>query len=218
MTIKAVALDFDGTVVESVDTKTEAFRTLFAGEPELERIIALHIEQGGRSRYEKLKMIYHDILQRQPAPGEIDELGRRFGALVRDAVVACPFVRGAEVFLRRYADRLPLVLLSGTPHDELIEIVERRGLRSLFLEVHGSPPEKDTLLTDLLRRHRWAADDVLYLGDAVTDWRAAVSVGVRFVARVAPGDLNRFPEAVRTIPDLTLLDAMLDEFESTVSP
>ena len=104
--LQAIVFDFDGTLVESIDTKTEAFRVLFADHPEhVDRIVALHLEQGGRSRYEKFAMIYRDVLRREPQPGEFDRLGKRFEALVFDAVVKCPFVPGAVVRSSTSSDR-----------------------------------------------------------------------------------------------------------------
>src|SRR3979411_409972 len=80
--LQAIVFDFDGTLVESIDTQTEEFRVVFAAHAEhVDRIGALHLEQGGRSRYEKFAMIYRDVLHRDPQPGEFDRLGKRFEAL-----------------------------------------------------------------------------------------------------------------------------------------
>ena len=215
MSVQAIVFDFDGTIVESVDTKTYAFRTLFGGYPQyLDRIVALHLEHGGRSRYEKFAMIYRDVLKQDPLPGEFDELGRRFEALVCDAVVACPFVVGAPAFLEEYSARLPIVVVSGTPHGELTGIIERRGLTSHFVEAHGSPPEKDQILRELLERRGWPPRDVLFVGDARSDWLAARAVGVRFVGRLAPGLPNIFDGTVPVIPDLTGLNRFVEHVAS----
>lgn len=215
---KAIIFDFDGTIVESVDTKTEAFRTLFAAYPaQLNRILAIHLQHGGLSRFEKFAMIYRDVLGRAPEPGEFDELGRRFAALVRDAVVKCPFVPGARAFLERWAARLPLVVVSGTPEEELRGIVDERQLDQFFLEVHGSPRAKSAIVADVLARHRWTPIDVLLVGDAESDRIAAETVGVRFIGRVRPGDANPFPPAVTTLPDLSSLHDRL-EMASVLSP
>lgn len=213
--LRAIVFDFDGTIVESVRTKTEAFRTLFAAYPDqVDRIVALHLEHGGRSRYEKFAMIYRDILAREPRDGEFQELGQRFETLVGEEVVACPFVPGAKAFLDDYSRRLPLIIISGTPELELQSIVERRGLMPAFEEVHGSPPGKEEILTQLIKRRGWAASDVLFVGDAMSDWLAASGVQTRFVARVPVGEPSVFPESVQKIPDLVSLPELLREIES----
>ena len=47
MSVRAIVFDFDGTLVESVDVKTQAFRTLFKEYPQhVASIVALHLEHG----------------------------------------------------------------------------------------------------------------------------------------------------------------------------
>lgn len=211
MSLRAIVFDFDGTIVESVQTKTEAFRRLFAAYPaDVDRIVALHLEHGGRSRYEKFEMIYRDILGREPEAGEFADLGRQFEALVAETVVTCPFVPGAARFIGECSARLPLAVVSGTPHDELVRILERRGIHSYFAEVHGSPPGKEAILTDMLQRGSWQAADVLFVGDAMSDYQAARAAGVRFVGRVAAGDVSGFPSGTMTIQDLSELYAFTE--------
>jgi phosphoglycolate phosphatase-like HAD superfamily hydrolase len=176
--------------------------------------VALHVEHGGRSRYEKFDMIYRDILRRTPGVGEFQELGRRFEVLVGDQVVACPFVQGAKAFLEEYSRRLPLIVVSGTPDGELRSIIDRRHLTPFFEEIHGSPPGKEEILTALLDRRGWAAGDVLFVGDSMSDWLAATAVRTRFVARVPVGEQSVFPDSVAMIPDLSALPGLLPQMWS----
>ena len=136
----AILLDFDGVVVESVEIKTRAFRELFARYPEhLEEIVALHEANAGVSRYEKFRVIYRELL-RQPCDETcMRQLGARFSSLVMEAVIRCPLVRGAQEFLEQFGARYALFLISGTPQNELREIVRRRELAAHFHEVYGAP-------------------------------------------------------------------------------
>ena len=58
MTIKAIIFDFDGVIVESMDIKTQAFAHLFrkCSEDIIKKVIQLHLDNGGMSRYEKFKI------------------------------------------------------------------------------------------------------------------------------------------------------------------
>lgn len=113
---KAVALDFDGVVLESVDIKARAFRTLFTGFPdEVERIVQFHREHLGLSRYEKFSIIYRDILRRPLSETDIERLGRQFATLIAEEIRLCPFVPGALEFLTKTSASLPIFIVSGTP-------------------------------------------------------------------------------------------------------
>jgi HAD superfamily hydrolase (TIGR01549 family) len=116
-------------------------------------------------------------------------------------------VRGArEVFASQFGRR-PLFVVSGTPHDELTRIIERRGLVGWFAEVHGSPPEKATTIRAILARHHLDPGAVLFVGDAAADWRAAREIGLRFIGRLADAKPSPFPPGTPVISDLTQLVA-----------
>src|SRR5207245_1866358 len=128
--LKAIALDFDGVILESVDLKTRAFRALFKDYPQhLDRIAQFHLDNTGLSRYEKFDVIYREFLGLSLSGEEKDRLGREFGRLVEREILECPFVPGARRFLDLVAFSYPVFVVSGAPENELRGIVEARGLR-----------------------------------------------------------------------------------------
>jgi beta-phosphoglucomutase-like phosphatase (HAD superfamily) len=96
-----IIFDFDGVLVESVDVKTRAFAELF--EPEgpdiVQKVLQYHLENGGLSRYEKFRYVYHNFLRRPLPESGMTELGRRFSDLVVTQVVNAPLVKGAREFV-----------------------------------------------------------------------------------------------------------------------
>jgi phosphoglycolate phosphatase-like HAD superfamily hydrolase len=192
--LKCIVFDFDGVIVESCDVKTNAFRRLFQDYPEhLEAIVKLHLDNGGMPRFEKFRIIYQDFLNKSLSEAECRELGSRFSELVLDAVVQCPFVRGAVEFLENIDGRIGLYVASGTPHEELQEIVRRRGLESFFRGVYGSPDSKAVILKRIMREQGLRPEEVVLVGDAFGDFQNAQEVAVHFIGR-APKDLpNPFP-------------------------
>lgn len=216
---QAVILDFDGVIVESVDIKTAAFRTMFAGYPDqVDAIVAFHEANAGVSRYEKFKVIYRDVLHEPCDEERLRALGERFLELVMDAVIRCPLVQGAESFLQRWAQRYALFLASGTPEVELMEIVQRRGLAPFFQGVYGSPRSKREIIRDLLGTRGWRAEQTLVIGDSLTDLRAAVDLSAPFIGRVRPGGANLFA-ATDGVPTVADLDELARRWEQlTVFP
>lgn len=188
MSIRAVIFDFDGVILESADIKTDAFVELFSDLPvdQVARVRDHHLANMGISRYAKFAWIYRAVLGREITADESAELGERFSALVFSKVLAAPFVLGADRALQTLSQTMPLFVASGTPQQELDLIVDDRGIRSHFTEVWGSPRGKGEIIEDVRSRHRLAAQDVLFVGDGMSDYNAAHATGVRFLARDTP--------------------------------
>lgn len=186
---KAIIFDFDGVLAESVDIKTSAFRELFNEYPEkLEEIKALHLAHGGLSRFVKFEMIYRDILNLPLTVERKKMLGDEFSKHVFDAVISCPLVKGALSFLEKYYEKMPLFIVSGTPEEEIKEIIKKRGLDKYFKEVYGAPRKKAVLINKILGDHRLSAGDVVFIGDSQDDYNGAREAGVKFIARITPNE------------------------------
>ena len=56
--IKTIFFDFDGVLAESVQVKSQAYYDLYLpyGEETAGKVLQHHIDNGGVSRYEKLKL------------------------------------------------------------------------------------------------------------------------------------------------------------------
>jgi phosphoglycolate phosphatase-like HAD superfamily hydrolase len=210
--LRAVVFDFDGVILESADVKTDAFCELFAHLPD-EHVAAVrrhHLDNLGISRFKKFAWIYENLLGKPISDDESTALGQRFSDLALEKILAAPFVPGADVALRELSARYPLFVASGTPHDELGMIVERRGLGGHFREVWGTPTEKPQILTDVMARHGWGRDEVLFIGDGMSDYKAAHKVGVQFLARDTPAlSAEWIALGVRRQPDLTDLASVV---------
>ena len=184
--IKAVIFDFDGVIVESVDIKTKAFANLFRpeGKDVAGKVVAYHVRHGGTSRFEKFKYIYRKILKRRLTPATFSILCNRFSALVTDAGVEAPFVKGADEFLNKNLNKYRFFVASATPQNEIDVIVRRRRMGRYFKKVFGSPMTKTDIVKTILSRERLLPSEVVFVGDALSDYRAARATKVHFIARI----------------------------------
>ncbi len=184
----AVIFDFDGVILESVKVKTDAFKELFSDYPEhLEAIVAYHENNMGISRYHKFAWIYQELLGIMLSPNEEKRLGQQFSALVMEKLLACPFVPGTLELLEELKHRgIPAFIASGTPQNELELLVQRRGLASYFQEVWGSPAEKPEIIERLIAAYELDRNRLYFIGDALSDYIAAKTTGIRFIGRKTP--------------------------------
>jgi phosphoglycolate phosphatase-like HAD superfamily hydrolase len=211
--LRAIVFDFDGVILESADVKTDAFLELYRehGEDVVAQVRAHHLANLGISRFKKFAWIAEHVLKQELTAEASAALGERFSSLALAKVLAAPMVPGAQAALERLVAKMPLFVASGTPQGELDLIVEQRGLKPYFREVWGTPAEKPAIVRDLLARHSLLPDQVLFIGDGVSDHRAAMETGLHFLARSTPPlreDWVRL--AVRRADDLSTL---VDEVE-----
>lgn len=184
--IKGVIFDFDGVIVESTDIKTEAFAKLFEAEGRdvVEKVVFYHKNNMGVSRFEKFRYIYSDILHRRLDEDKFSALCRQFASEVVDSVIAAPFVLGAKEFLQRNLLLYSFFIMSATPQDEINDIVQRRELDRFFKSVYGAPLAKYDAVKMILQKEGLAPGEVVYLGDAMSDYLAAKDNNVKFIARI----------------------------------
>lgn len=184
--LRAIIFDFDGVIVESVDLKTQAFRELFKGYPDkVAEIERYHLDNGGLSRYEKFRHIYKCILKEDLTEKKFIELCQFFQRLVVDRVVEASFVPGAQELVAYCFNRFQMYVVSGTPQEEIREIVKRRNLGRFFLGVYGAPETKVNLINEILRKSNLNPKEVLFIGDSNNDYRAAQDTGILFFGRLA---------------------------------
>jgi phosphoglycolate phosphatase-like HAD superfamily hydrolase len=214
MMLKAIIFDFDGVLVESVDIKGEAFVALYENESAdvREKVLAFHNDNGGMSRFDKIRHFEESFFGRGVLEEDIDLKARRFGEIVEDKVVASAWVSGAEEFLKIYYKDFPLYVASATPEEELIRIVKRRNATGYFQAILGTPVKKQDHLGGILAKNGWKPEETVMVGDAMTDYNAAEANGVPFIGRVKDPAHNPFPAGTKILPDL---QGLAEELEIT---
>ena len=212
--IKAIIFDVDGVIIESAEIKTEAFAMLFADYPDkLPEIIAYHQKNSGFSRFIKFRYVYEKILGQELSAQREAELGERFSQVVLGEVINAPSTPGAIEFLSRNKDRYLFFTASGTPEEEVRNIIAHRQISHFFRGIYGSPRQKDEIIEDILNRNSLQKKEAVYVGDAESDRTAAEKAGIPFIARLN----SESPELQNCrwqVNDLTELDTILDNMSS----
>jgi HAD superfamily hydrolase (TIGR01549 family) len=212
MALSCIIFDCDGVILESVPVKTRAFARLAEpfGAAAADSLIMYHKVHGGVSRYKKFEWLYREVLGREITPEELAALGRRYAEIAFEEVCRCDLVPGIADVLERWQGRTPMYVCSGAPHEELNDILQRRGLHQYFAGIYGSPPAKAELLREIIRLAGVDPASAVMVGDSVTDRDAAEAVGTRFYGRGDELKGGGFPWG----EDLTGLNAWLESVQA----
>ncbi len=177
-----IVFDCDGVLLQSANIKTVAFGKTVApfGELAAEQFIAYHNKNFGISRMTKFKWFCEEVLK-DNNPALQEKLASDFAKNVQQEILICPFIDGVEEALTTLYGKMPLYVCSGTPHDELVDILTKRGIAKYFTGIYGTPPEKNILLKNLVEESGIPAKNTLMVGDMQTDLDAANYVGTQFL-------------------------------------
>ena len=187
--LRALIFDFDGVILESADIKTQAFRDIFAQYPTyLPEILRYHLDNEGESRYIKFRHIYHSILGKDLDERELMVLGNRFSEVVGRHISQCLFVKGARRVLEDYQHKYLFFIASGMPQEELGSILESKGISRYFKGTFGYPPRKKNICESIMRRWGLSPEEIVFIGDSLTDYKEAVAAGICFIGRTRSVD------------------------------
>ncbi len=205
-TIKAILFDFDGVILDSVNVKTEAFVAMYEpyGQEVQQKVLDYHLEYGGISRYKKIEYWHKNFLGVELDETQLEALAQDFSNRVLDGVLNANFILGAGEFLDLYSNKLPFYICTGTPQKEIDVIIEKRNLKSRFVSVYGSPQSKEEMIEVIKEKGEYASTELLFIGDAMTDYRAATSKKLNFIG--VRNDRTDFPVGTRLIDSIMELE------------
>lgn len=195
MTIRAIAFDLDGTLSDTEPRHFEAFKEVIRPEgieiPREEyfsRLIGLN----DHDCFATLLREHGKDANEASVAKLIERKAGVYGAMIAERDVLYP---GAAEFVRRCAERFPLILVTGTLHAEAETILRHANLRGRFVDIIAAEdtargkPEPDGFLTALgrlgfiLRPHpSIVATECLVVEDTAAGVEAAHRAGMRVLA------------------------------------
>ena len=123
---------------------------------------------------------------------EIEELANQFSKLVVKKVIDSPYVPGVLEYIDKCYKKYKLFISTGTPTEEMNQILEGREIAQYFTQVFGSPEAKTLHLENILSKYDLQPDELLFYGDSNTDMEAAKDKSIAFVFRSHSLNQNRF--------------------------
>ena len=179
---RAIVFDFDGTLVDSNPIKRRAFELCFSEFAEQRKdILAYCGAHHHTPRGDKFRYVYEQILRQPYTPRITRQLHTQFEMATTQQIIEAAEIRGATAFLNVACQTHQTALLSSTPHQMLLTILEGRGWRRWFTTVQGAPVQKANWLRRFRTSHGFSASELIFFGDSQEDADAAQTAGCLFI-------------------------------------
>ena len=182
---ETIIWDFDGVIKDSVNIKGNIFRELFLDQEVSlqERILNHHYQNGGISRFKKLK-IYLDWSNHDNSDIKLKSLSRRFSELVFDKVINSKYIPGIFDYLYLNHKRQNFFLVTATPQEEIIRIAKYLKIFTFFKEIIGYPTNKEEAFKNLIINQNLDSTNLIVIGDSISEYRAAKKFNLKFILKV----------------------------------
>ena len=208
---KTIIFDFDGVLVDSVNVKADAFYRLYAnfGDAIAKQVREHHLQHGGVTRAQKIRHYHKSLLGEVLNEEDLTMWCQRFSDIVVEGVISAKWIVGALEFLQDCAASYTCHIASATPEKELLYILKQRNMEHFFDRIYGAPRSKSDNVARIIARSGRHSHEFVMIGDAVTDYEAAIKNNIAFVGVANSSD--HFPEDnFPIIPDLSKLSSILE--------
>ena len=181
--LKGIIFDFDGVIAESVQVKSDAFAELYKsyGQVIVINVVKHHEANGGMSRFEKMKYYHKTFLNKTITDKEMATLTNQFSNLVIKKVIAAPYVPGALEYIKNCYKQYNLFISTGTPIEEIKQILKSRRIAKYFTDIFGSPERKIVHLKHILSKYDLKPDELIFFGDSNSDLNASKNAQIPFI-------------------------------------
>ena len=183
--IKAIIFDYDGVIAESNKVKSDAYEQMYIpyGDSIKNKVIKHHMQNGGVSRYEKFVIYHKRFLGKDINNEELSELCQAYSEIVVEGVINSPFVDGVCDFIKKNHQYYDFFISTGTPTKEIKNILKRNNLINYFKDIYGSPEKKQNHVSKILNNNNYNNDQIVFIGDALSDRNAARLNEINFIGR-----------------------------------
>lgn len=181
--VKNIIFDFDGVILDSVPIKTEGFKKLFQEFPSelVDKLIAYHIQNGGISRYKKIKYFFNELLHQDISEDELSNYANRYSIITKEELTNPKYIIDDSVeFIKQNYQNYNMHIASGADENDLKYICDKLDLTMYFLSINGSPTKKDEIVNNILEFNNYKNEETILIGDSINDYEAAKGNSIEF--------------------------------------
>ena len=181
--IKNILWDFDGVILDSMEIKCDGFLELFQEYDKnyLAKLEKYHYNNGGVSRFDKIRYFYNDIIKEDITEEKILKLADKFAILIKSKLYNKENLITETVdFIEQNYKKYNFHIVSGAEHKELNNLCDNFELTQYFKSIEGSPTKKDILIKNVIEKFNYEKKETILIGDAMIDYHASVKNDIEF--------------------------------------
>ena len=189
--------DCDGVILNSNQIKTDAFYKLAFnfGELQAQKLVNYHLENGGISRYEKIKFFQKNILKNTNIK-LYQELVDNYGKILKEKLIKAEISKG--VFkIKQFFPNSKITIVSGSDQNELRWLFKEKRIDHLFNNgIFGSPKNKIEILDEIFSGFK-GDEKSIFIGDSKYDYEVSKFFKIDFAFISDWSDLSNWTEFAR---------------------
>lgn len=181
--IKNILFDFDGVILDSMPVREYGFRKVFEGfDKELvEKLLEYHNENGGLSRYVKIRYFYEKLLNENISDDKIKSIAEEFSFIMKKELINKKYLILETVeFIKINYKKYNLHIVSGSDEKELRYLCNELDLEKYFISIFGSPIDKNDLVKTIFDEYKYKKEETILIGDSINDYEASKVNGIDF--------------------------------------
>lgn len=183
-----IIFDFDGVILKSHIIKAKAFYQIFKifGKTKANKARRYHLSKAGISRFKKFKYIKKNILKNVKISNK--QLNILFSKYCLNKILNLKIDKKLLKFLKLNYKKHQLYISTGSPQNEIIQILKKKKLYNFFYKVYGSPSTK----IQHIRKIKSFNKKNIFIGDSIDDIKAAKKTNVSFLLKIHNENKKQF--------------------------
>ena len=203
--IRNILFDFDGVILDSMPIRDFGFEKIFEKFDKVivGKLLDYNNENGGLSRYVKIKYFFNNLLNKEISEEEINRYAENFSILMRKELRDKKYLISETFeFIKDNFDKYNLHIVSGSDEEELQYLCKVLKINEYFLSINGSPKHKNELVRNVLMENKYSAKETILIGDSVNDYNAAVKNGITFYGYNNPSLMDKSHNYLKSYGEL----------------
>lgn len=189
--IKTIVFDWDGTIVDSNELKRLAWIEVFPPHTKPYFLIQKptpDLYTSTRSQILRSIFAKSGVLELNEE-AFVAKYSKIYGDIVEKGILQNGFLSGTKEVLENLYNKMPLYVNSATPETALLRIVKKIGANKYFKKVYGRSLAQENYtqydlkvenLRDIAKKENLSPREIIMVGDAESDEKAAKIFGCRF--------------------------------------